>query len=63
MNVNVIGFGRAVRMDLEEVFVNAELVYHMMHKTCSPSQLIEGGTSLFMTYNKLDGDRSLQGFS
>ena len=29
-NVNVTGFGKAVKMDFEEVFVRAEVMYHAM---------------------------------
>lgn len=40
MKVSVMGFGSAVRIDLEEVLVKAELIYQMMHKT---TNLIETG--------------------
>lgn len=31
MTVRVMGFGKALRMALEEVLVNAELKYHSKH--------------------------------
>jgi hypothetical protein len=31
-SVKVIGFGNMLRIDLEEVFVRAELMYQMMHR-------------------------------
>ena len=35
--VSVAGFGKALRIDLEEVFVSAEVIYHTMQNACSES--------------------------
>ena len=32
--VRVAGFGKAFNMDLEEVFVNAEVIYQAMQSAC-----------------------------
>ena len=33
ISVKVTGFGKALRMDLEDVLVRADVRYHMMHRT------------------------------
>ncbi len=45
MNVNVIGFGSAVRMDLEEVLVRAELMYQMMHRIYGAISILDVDSS------------------
>lgn len=39
MRVRVIGLGKAFRMDLDEVFVSADDMYHMRHRIYRPCQL------------------------
>jgi len=35
MIVNVTGLSKALRIDFEEVFVNAEVIYHVIHRNMS----------------------------
>ena len=37
MIVRVAGFGKAFSIDLEEVFVRAEVIYHAMQSACTKS--------------------------
>ena len=51
MIVRVAGLGKAFSIDLEDVFVNAEVMYQTMHSACLASAIYE--TLAAGTHNQL----------
>lgn len=46
ISVRVIGFGKAFRIDFDEVFVRAEDMYQMRHSIYGPCQLSSPSSDL-----------------